>query len=92
MYMVKNRKSEHRYWILHIRISLGTKFQLKRTILILWTKFAQKGLSLASWAHFTLTLFRMESGDCLCVCVCVGGGGEEGGVAAQKIPLLAFPI
>ena len=27
----------------NIRISLGTKFQLKLTILIFWTKFAQKG-------------------------------------------------
>ena len=26
---------------MHIRISLGTKFQLKLTILIFWTKFAQ---------------------------------------------------
>ena len=29
--------------MLHIRISLGTKFQLKLTILISWTKFTQKG-------------------------------------------------
>ena len=29
--------------ILRIRISLRTKFQLKLTILIFWTKFAQKG-------------------------------------------------
>ena len=27
---------------MHIRISLGTKFQLKLRILIFWTKFAQK--------------------------------------------------
>ena len=33
-----NRKSEHDHWILHVRISLGTKFQLKLTILIFWTK------------------------------------------------------
>ena len=30
------------HWILHIRISLGTKFKFKQTILIFWTKFAQK--------------------------------------------------
>ena len=28
-----------------IRISLGTKFQNKLTILIFWTKFARKGYS-----------------------------------------------
>ena len=43
MIPVKNGKSEHHYWILHIRISLGTKFLLKLTILIFLTKFAQKG-------------------------------------------------
>ena len=37
------QKREHDHWILHIRISLGTKFLLKPTILIFWTKFAQKG-------------------------------------------------
>ena len=40
--MVKNTKNEHYYWILHIRISLGTNFQLKLTIAIFWTKFAKK--------------------------------------------------
>ena len=39
------QKSEHHHWILHIRISLDTKFQPKLTILIFWTKFAQKGFS-----------------------------------------------
>ena len=39
---VKNGKSEYHYWILHIEISLGTEFQRKLTILIFWTKFAQK--------------------------------------------------
>ena len=34
VFSVWNRKSEHHHWILHIRISLGTKFQLKLTILI----------------------------------------------------------
>ena len=40
---VKNTKNEHHYWILHIRISLSTNFQLKLTIAIFWTKFAKKG-------------------------------------------------
>ena len=30
-------------WMLHIRISLSTNFQLKLTIAIFWTKFAKKG-------------------------------------------------
>ena len=34
VFPVENRKSEHHHWILHIWISLGTKFQLKLTILI----------------------------------------------------------
>ena len=33
MFPVWNRKSEHHHWILHIRISLGTKFQLKLIVL-----------------------------------------------------------
>ena len=40
--MVKNRKIKHHHWILHIQISLGTKFQWKLTILIFLTRFTQK--------------------------------------------------
>ena len=43
LFPVKNKKSERHRWILHIWISLGTKFQLKQTISSFWTKFAQKG-------------------------------------------------
>ena len=43
VFLVKNRKSEHYYWILHIQISLGNKFQHKMEIWIIWTKFAPKG-------------------------------------------------
>ena len=42
---MKNRKIEQHHKILHIQISLGTKFQLKLIILIFWNKFAQKGIS-----------------------------------------------
>ena len=42
VFSVQSRKSEQHHWILHIRISLGTKFQLKVTILIFWTKFSRK--------------------------------------------------
>ena len=37
-----NQKSKQHHLILHIRISLSNKFQLQMTILIFWTKFAQK--------------------------------------------------
>ena len=42
-FLIKNEKSEHRHWILHIRISLCIKFHLKLIILTFWTKFAHKG-------------------------------------------------
>ena len=40
---MKNEKSEKHHWVLHIWISLATKFQLKAIIITFWTKFAQKG-------------------------------------------------
>ena len=43
VFPIKNWKIGHHHWILHIWVSPGTKFQLKLTILIFWTKFAQKG-------------------------------------------------
>ena len=39
--MIKNRKNEHNHLILHIQISLATKFQLILTILI----FFDEGIS-----------------------------------------------
>ena len=42
VFPVENRKSEHRYGILHIWISLGTNFQLKLIILSFWTKITLK--------------------------------------------------
>ena len=42
VFPIKNRKSEHCHGILHIWIILGTKFQLKLTILSFWTKFTPK--------------------------------------------------
>ena len=43
--MVKNRKSEHHHWILHIQISLRTKLQLKLTIWLFWPDLPKKGFS-----------------------------------------------
>ena len=42
LFPVENRKNEHHHKILHIFISLGTKFQLKLIILSFWIKFTQK--------------------------------------------------
>ena len=39
---VKNGKSEHHHRILHIRISLGTKFYLELTILIFFDQICTK--------------------------------------------------
>ena len=43
VFSVQNGKNEHHRWILLIQISIGTKFQLKLTILIFLSKFIQKG-------------------------------------------------
>ena len=42
VFPVKDRKSEHYHGIVHILISLGTKYQLKPIILSFWAKFTQK--------------------------------------------------
>ena len=43
---VKNGKREHHHWILNIRTSLGTKIQLKLTVLIFyWPNLPKKGIS-----------------------------------------------
>ena len=39
----RKRKSYYYHWVLHIQISLDTKFQLKQKILIFWNKFASIG-------------------------------------------------
>ena len=56
VFLVKNRKSEHRHWIPNIPIGLGTKFQLQLTILIFWAKFAKKGVSSLNWKFTSLLL------------------------------------
>ena len=39
---VKNRKCDQHHWILHSRVRLATKFQLKQPILIFRIKFAHE--------------------------------------------------
>ena len=41
VFPLRNKKSEHQHWILHIWISLSLEFHLELTILIFWIKFAQ---------------------------------------------------
>ena len=60
VFPVEKRKSEHHHWILYVRISPGAKFQLKLTILIIWTKFTQKG-------YFRLKLEKMNITIELCI-------------------------
>ena len=57
VFPVKNWKSEHHHWILHIQISLGTKFQLKLTILIFLTRFIQKGFFWSKTEKVNITCF-----------------------------------
>ena len=42
---IKNKKGEFHYWILEIRISLGTKFQIKLTILSFGVNLTKKRFS-----------------------------------------------
>ena len=48
---VKNEKSVHYHWTLHIRNSLGTKFQLKLTTLSFWKKLPKKSISRQKNVH-----------------------------------------
>ena len=54
--LFENGKSGHQHWILHIRISQGTEFQLKLKILRFWTKFAQKGYFLSKTEKVNTTI------------------------------------
>ena len=54
-FVVKTKKSEHNDRTLHVRISQGTKFQLKMKILIFWTNLAQKGISGLNQRKWTWT-------------------------------------
>ena len=51
---VKKGKSEHHHWILHIRISLGTKLYSKLTIFIylfFWPNLRKKAISCRKWKN-----------------------------------------
>ena len=40
---IKSKINEHYHSIQQISVSLGTKFNHNKTVLLFWTKFAQKG-------------------------------------------------
>ena len=61
IFMVKNRKSKHHHWIPLIQISLGTKFQLKLTILNFLTRFTQKGFFWSKTEKVNTTYFLDNS-------------------------------
>ena len=52
----QKRKKEHPHRILHIQISLGSKFQLQQTILIFWNKFAIKVVSFKNKKSVNITI------------------------------------
>ena len=53
---MENEKTEDRYWIVHIRISVGTKFQFKLISLTFWTKFAKKGYFQSKAENVNITI------------------------------------
>ena len=56
---IENRKFENNHRVLHIQISLGTKFQLKLEILIFWSKFAQKGYFCSKTTKVRICIFKL---------------------------------
>ena len=50
------KKTEHSYWILHIRIRLGTKFQFKQIILIFGPGWPKKSISSLEQKNWTPSL------------------------------------
>ena len=63
LFPVEKWKSEHHYWILHIWISQGTKFQLKLTILVSWTKFTQNEYLVKigkKWPTYQFFIFQIS--------------------------------
>ena len=60
VFPVKNGKSEHHHLILHIRISLGTKFQLKLTVLNFFDQICPKRVFPFMVITHYIKLFRTE--------------------------------
>ena len=59
------------YWILHIRISLSTNFQLKLAILIFLDQFARKGISGQKLKKWTSSVNSTYSNCSKCLCLTV---------------------
>ena len=63
VFSISNWKIEHHYWVLHIWISTGTKFPLKPTILIFWTKFTPKEYLAKigkKWTTYKFCIFQIS--------------------------------
>ena len=63
IFPVEKWKSEHHYWIPCIWISQGTKFQLKLTVLIFWTKFTRKEFLMKlgeKWTTYEFCIFQIS--------------------------------
>ena len=62
LFPIEKWKSEHHYWILRIWISQGTKFHLKLTIFIFWTKFTQRNLVKIGkkWTSYEFYIFQIS--------------------------------
>ena len=76
VFLVQNRKISHHNWNLHIWLRLGSKFKLKLTILIFWSKIAQNWYSkklyfcMCPWSLFTvLNLFARWPTDMTFQCL-----------------------
>ena len=67
VFRIKILKSEHRHWILRIRISPDTKFQNKLTILIILTRFTQRGNLRSKLKKVNITtefcIFKLEENN-----------------------------
>ena len=61
-FLVENSKRESDHWILHIQISLGTKFQLKLTILIFSINFVWKGYFYKTEHHHCIHHIQISLG------------------------------
>ena len=58
---VEKKKREHHHRILHIRNILGTKFQLKVTILSIWTRLTRKGYFKSKKKKIKIALLELVS-------------------------------
>ena len=66
-FRLKTIKSGCHHWILHIRISVITKFHLKQTILNIGIKFSQKGYFWLKTEEGDITIEMMNMAIEICI-------------------------